>query len=138
MVGLARVVSVVAIGVIAVAACGGPGTPKAPESEGAGASDAKAEAYTPPAGPPKAVDCGDFTTCAVVSDRTVRCWGKDKGGELGDGAGADRLKAMPVPGLTGVKTIALASQFVEWFPGVTLDQVKQVLEHVAKSALAPA
>jgi hypothetical protein len=27
---------------------------------------------------------------------------------------------------------------VEWFPGVTLEQVRQVLEHVAKSALAPA
>jgi uncharacterized protein (DUF433 family) len=33
---------------------------------------------------------------------------------------------------------AVASQFVEWFPGVTIDQVRQVLEHAAKSALAPA
>jgi uncharacterized protein (DUF433 family) len=28
------------------------------------------------------------------------------------------------------------SQFVDWFPGVTLDQVRSVLEHAARSALA--
>jgi uncharacterized protein (DUF433 family) len=33
---------------------------------------------------------------------------------------------------------ALVSQFVEWFPGVTLEQVRSVLEHAARSALAPA
>lgn len=33
---------------------------------------------------------------------------------------------------------ALASQFVEWFPGVTLEQVRAVLEHAKRSALAPA
>ena len=33
---------------------------------------------------------------------------------------------------------ALASQFVEWFPGVTLEQVRAVLDHAARSALAPA
>jgi uncharacterized protein (DUF433 family) len=30
-----------------------------------------------------------------------------------------------------------ASQFVELFPGVTLEQVRAVLEHAARSALAP-
>ena len=33
---------------------------------------------------------------------------------------------------------ALVFQFVEWFPGVTLEQVRTVLEHAALSALAPA
>ena len=33
---------------------------------------------------------------------------------------------------------ALVSQFVEWFPGVTIEQVRAVLEHAARSALAPA
>lgn len=28
-------------------------------------------------------------------------------------------------------------QFVEWFPGVTLDQARAVLEHAARSTLAP-
>lgn len=31
---------------------------------------------------------------------------------------------------------ASAKDFVEWFPGVTLDQARAVLEHVAKSSLA--
>jgi uncharacterized protein (DUF433 family) len=31
-----------------------------------------------------------------------------------------------------------AHQFVEWFPGVTLDQVRGVLEHAARSAMAEA
>jgi uncharacterized protein (DUF433 family) len=29
---------------------------------------------------------------------------------------------------------ALVSQFVEWFPDVTLEQVRTVLEHAARSA----
>jgi len=29
-------------------------------------------------------------------------------------------------------------QFVEWFPGVTVEQAKAVLEHAARSALAAA
>lgn len=33
---------------------------------------------------------------------------------------------------------ATAAQFVEWFPGVTLEQVRAVLEHAARSAIAPA
>jgi hypothetical protein len=30
------------------------------------------------------------------------------------------------------------TQFVQLFPGVSLDQVRAVLEHAARSALAPA
>ena len=33
---------------------------------------------------------------------------------------------------------ALVTQFVEWFPGVSLEQVRAVLDHAARSALAPA
>ncbi|MNC99049.1 hypothetical protein D3C83_172030 [compost metagenome] len=32
---------------------------------------------------------------------------------------------------------ALVSQFVEWFPGVTMGQARAVLEHAARSALTP-
>src|SRR5690606_30521351 len=65
-----------------------------------------------PAGPPKGVDCGDFSTCAIATDDLVHCWGRDKEGELGDGAGTGaRLKRGPVPGLGKVRKVALASQF---------------------------
>jgi len=33
---------------------------------------------------------------------------------------------------------AQLSDFLEWFPGVTIEQVRAVLEHAARSALAPA
>ena len=33
---------------------------------------------------------------------------------------------------------ALVSEFIEWFPGVTMEQARAVLEHAARSALAPA
>jgi uncharacterized protein (DUF433 family) len=33
---------------------------------------------------------------------------------------------------------ASVQQFVEWFPGVTLDQARTVLEHAARSSLAVA
>ena len=33
---------------------------------------------------------------------------------------------------------ASVSDFVDWFPGVTLDQVKNVLEHAAQGSLTPA
>lgn len=33
---------------------------------------------------------------------------------------------------------AQVSEFVKWFPGVSLEQVRSVLEHAARSALAPA
>ena len=33
---------------------------------------------------------------------------------------------------------APVGQFIEWFPGVTLGQVRAVLEHAARSALSPA
>ena len=33
---------------------------------------------------------------------------------------------------------AQVSQFVDWFPGVSLQQVRAVLEHAARSSLAAA
>jgi uncharacterized protein (DUF433 family) len=33
---------------------------------------------------------------------------------------------------------ASVQQFVEWFPGVSLDQARAVLEHAARSSLAVA
>ena len=33
---------------------------------------------------------------------------------------------------------ASVHQFLEWFPGVTLDQARSVLEHAARSSLAVA
>jgi alpha-tubulin suppressor-like RCC1 family protein len=41
-----------------------------------------------------AIGAGAFHTCAVLTDTTVRCWGANSAGQLGDGSTADR--PMPV------------------------------------------
>jgi uncharacterized protein (DUF433 family) len=55
------------------------------------------------------------------------------------GAWVFRGTRIPVAALfENLEDGASASQFVEWFPGVTLEQVRTVLEHAARSAFAPA
>ena len=93
--------------------CGGATPVATPPASGppAGAEAEQAAADPPPSGPPIQVDCGDFTTCAIASGGEVRCWGRDKAGELGDGGGRDRSKGVVVRGVEHATAIALASQF---------------------------
>jgi alpha-tubulin suppressor-like RCC1 family protein len=119
--GRSALVHAMLLGLLIASACGGGagavGGPAASDparsSPGAsGGDDNGAADNTPPPGPPKDVDCGDFTTCATATDGLVRCWGRDKEGELGDGKGkGERVKRGVVPGLGKVKKIALASRF---------------------------
>ncbi|MBX3206992.1 MAG: hypothetical protein KF764_18240 [Labilithrix sp.] len=116
----AALVHVLLSGLVIVSACGGGAgggaAPTAtPSSGGEGSAkteEASAAVDSAPAGPPKDVDCGDFTTCAIASDGLARCWGRDKEGELGDGKGqGERLKRGLVPGMGKVTKVALASKF---------------------------
>lgn len=50
---------------------------------------------------------GGRFACAVLTDGTVRCWGRNQRGQLGDGTTTDRLGAVPVTGLTGVASLGL-------------------------------
>ena len=71
----------------------------------------------------------DWSSCPVVERDPDRV----------SGAWLFRGTRVPVAALfENLEDGALVSQFVEWFPGVTLDQVRSVLEHAARSALAPA
>ncbi|HVJ90183.1 MAG TPA: hypothetical protein VM580_10300, partial [Labilithrix sp.] len=108
-------------GLVGVTACGGGAAggsggasavqSRASEDDTSGASGSDGEG-PPPAGPPTEVDCGDFSTCAIASDGVLRCWGRDKEGELGNGKGhGEHLKRTVVPGLGKVKRVALASRF---------------------------
>ena len=93
-------------------ACGGAPPVAGPSAAPAAALPEKPADDPPPTGPPVQVDCGDFTTCAVVEGGAVRCWGRDKAGELGDaGSGGDRTKSIIVRGVEGATSIALASKF---------------------------
>jgi alpha-tubulin suppressor-like RCC1 family protein len=51
---------------------------------------------------------GSFT-CAILSDTTVKCWGKNDSGRLGDGTNTTRLVPTTVPGLSGVTSLAMAA-----------------------------
>jgi uncharacterized protein (DUF433 family) len=55
------------------------------------------------------------------------------------GAWVFRGTRVPVAGLfENLEDGAQVAQFVQWFPGVSPEQVRAVLEHVARSALASA
>jgi len=71
----------------------------------------------------------DWSSCPAVERDPARV----------SGAWLFRGTRVPVAALfENLEDGALVSQFVEWFPGVTLEQVRSVLEHAARSALAPA
>lgn len=71
----------------------------------------------------------DWSTCAAV----------ERDPERVSGAWVFRGTRVAVSALfENVEDGVLVTQFVELFPGVTLDQVRTVLEHAARSALTPA
>ncbi|MFM7063052.1 MAG: RCC1 repeat-containing protein, partial [Actinomycetes bacterium] len=48
-----------------------------------------------------ALSAGFAHTCAVLANRTIRCWGNNAGGQLGDGTTSARPSPTEVTGLTG-------------------------------------
>jgi alpha-tubulin suppressor-like RCC1 family protein len=44
--------------------------------------------------------------CAVLSDYTVKCWGRGTDGQLGDGNASDSVAPVPVTGITTARAIA--------------------------------
>jgi uncharacterized protein (DUF433 family) len=55
------------------------------------------------------------------------------------GAWVFRSTRVPVSALfENLEDNASVHQFIEWFPGVTLEQARAVLEHAARSALSTA
>ena len=71
----------------------------------------------------------DWSSCAAVE--------RDK--DRVSGAWVFRGTRVPVAALfENLEDGAQVSEFVEWFPGVTMEQVRAVLEHAARSSLATA
>jgi uncharacterized protein (DUF433 family) len=71
----------------------------------------------------------DWSSCTSVESAPDRV----------SGAWVFRGTRVPVAALfENLEDGAQASQFVEWFPGVTVEQVRAILEHAARSAMAPA
>lgn len=58
---------------------------------------------------PSYVGSGYYHICALISDGTVKCWGKNSDGQLGDGTIIDRISPVSVSGLTNVTQLAINS-----------------------------
>jgi alpha-tubulin suppressor-like RCC1 family protein len=52
------------------------------------------------------IAAGDDHSCALLSDLTVKCWGQDANGDLGDGRPNGKSLAVPVAGLQGAMSIS--------------------------------
>jgi alpha-tubulin suppressor-like RCC1 family protein len=94
--------------VLLAVGCGGSGQPSAV------APSLNEEAARPddaPAGPtaPAHIASGDFHSCALRGDGTVRCWGRNKEGQLGDGTTENRSTPVAVAGVSGAKQLALGA-----------------------------
>jgi uncharacterized protein (DUF433 family) len=71
----------------------------------------------------------DWSSCPAVEQELERY----------SGAWVFRGTRVPIAALfENLEDDASAHQFVEWFPGVTLEQVRAVLEHAARSGLSAA
>lgn len=65
------------------------------------------------------------------------CHAVERDPERYSGAWVFRGTRVPVAALfENLEDDAPVHQFVEWFPGVTVEQVRAVLEHAARSALS--
>lgn len=70
----------------------------------------------------------DWTTCEGVERHAGRV----------SGAWVFRGTRVPVSALfTNLEGGATVDEFLEWFPGVTRDQVNRVLEHATRSLVTP-
>jgi alpha-tubulin suppressor-like RCC1 family protein len=85
--------------------CGADGQWQAPTACEIGCDKAKNECVVP-----VQLAAGKEHACALLSDGTVRCWGGDSRGQLGNGPGGDSVRPTPVVGLTGATSIT-ASDF---------------------------
>lgn len=52
------------------------------------------------------ITAGIAHTCALIGDGTVKCWGENYYGQLGDGTNTERLAPVAVAGLSGVTRLA--------------------------------
>ena len=105
----------------ALVACGGggvgpaarnasPSAPAAPRSAESAPAAVVADEPPPTRGASQ-MDCGDFHTCARLVDGTVRCWGRNDHGQLGDGTTTDRPVPVSPSGLRGVVEVAAGTTF---------------------------
>jgi len=56
------------------------------------------------------VQAGTHHTCALLLDGRIACWGRDSGGQLGDGGGSVRTTPVYASGVEDAVAIAVGEQ----------------------------
>src|SRR5256885_15114742 len=51
------------------------------------------------------ITTGAYHTCVLLGDGTVRCWGRNGDGQLGDGTPTNSATPVPVAGVTGAVAV---------------------------------
>ncbi len=63
----------------------------------------------PLAGNVQSVSAGDSHSCEVLSDGTVKCWGRNDSGQLGDGSTVARVTPVSVSGISSAVSVSAGS-----------------------------
>ncbi|MBI1912314.1 MAG: hypothetical protein HYS21_09965 [Deltaproteobacteria bacterium] len=58
----------------------------------------------------KSVSAGDFHACSVATDDTVKCWGLNNAGQLGNNSATDSARPVAVSGLSGVTQVSAGGE----------------------------
>ncbi len=72
-----------------------------------------------PLRPASDVSLGIWHSCALMQDRTVRCWGNDDYGQLGSGAASVTTTCFPATGISGTPQICVAPIAISSLSNVT-------------------
>jgi alpha-tubulin suppressor-like RCC1 family protein len=121
MTGRARLIGSVMLAT-ALGGCSLPGPQAGRVGTDAAAPDAREAPALPDTAPPSfttdggavvpvAISAGLWSTCALLSDGTVRCWGYNEYGQLGNGTHTESIMPVPVEGVSNAIALSASAGY---------------------------